>query len=86
MNKRYHHRHQTHSETLYKFLALLGVLVGYFVYLSWKFDAATGGFLAALTWSLFVLCTPVADGGFLIDFPVRLLFRVRMIYSEITVK
>jgi len=85
MTNRYHHGHQTHRETLYKFLALVGILLAYFAYLSWKFDAATGGFLAALTWSFLVLCSPIADGGFLIDFPVRLLFKVRMIYSEICV-
>lgn len=82
MKTHYDHGHQTHRETLFKFVGLLGVLAAYFAYLSWKFDPATGGFLAALTWSFFVLCTPIADGGFLIDFPVRLLLSVRMMYSE----
>ena len=44
------------------------------------------GLLASLaTWSFFVLCTPVADAGFLIDFPVRLLTGLKMFYSEIMV-
>lgn len=85
MTHRYHHKHQTHRETLFRFIGLLGLLIAYFVYLSWKYDVATGGYLSALTWSFFVLCTPIADGGFLIDFPVRLLLRVRMIYSELCV-
>ena len=38
-----------------------------------------------LTWTFFVLCTPVADAGFLLDLPIRLLTGVRMIYSEIVV-
>lgn len=33
----------------------------------------------------FVLCTPVADAGFLLDFPLRLLFGIRMIISEMVV-
>jgi hypothetical protein len=78
-------KHQTHKETLFKFLLLLAVLLAYFGYLSWKFDLATGGFVAILTWSFFVLCTPVADAGFLLDFPVRLIFGLRMIKSEIIV-
>lgn len=45
----------------------------------------TGGIASVLTWSFFVLCTPVADAGFLLDFPLRLLFGVRMVISEIAV-
>lgn len=78
-------KHQTHLETLFKFGFLLCTLLGYFAYLSWKFDIATGGLVAALTWSFFVLCTPVADAGFLLDFPIRLLFGLRMITVEIGV-
>ncbi len=85
MKNHYQHKNQTHRETLYRFIGLLGVLVAYFAYLSWKFDIATGGLVSILTWSFFVLCTPVADGGFLIDFPVRLFFGLRMLYSEMIV-
>ena len=55
------------------------------MYLSWKFDAATGAWLALLSWSFFVLCTPVADGGFIIAFPVRLLFGTRMFTTQMIV-
>jgi len=61
------------------------VLVAYFGYLSWKFDAATGVWLDSLSWSFFVLCTPIADGGFIIAFPVRLLFGTRMIVTQLFV-
>ncbi|MEM1191234.1 MAG: hypothetical protein AAGI72_22075 [Pseudomonadota bacterium] len=77
--------HQTHAENLWRFLALVGVLAGYFVYMSWKFDAATGAWLALLSWSFFVLCTPVADGGFIVAFPVRLLFGTRMVVTQLLV-
>lgn len=77
--------HQTHRESLWRFLGLIAVLVFYFAYMSWKFDAATGAWLALLSWSFFVLCTPVADGGFVIAFPVRLLFGARMLTTQIIV-
>jgi hypothetical protein len=78
-------RHQTKREEFIKFILLLSVLVGYFAFLSWKYDLATGGIVSALTWSFFVLCTPIADAGFLIDLPVRLITGLRMVYSEIMV-
>jgi hypothetical protein len=68
-----------------KFLLLVLILVAYFAYVSYKYNVATGGLVTAITWSFFVLCTPIADGGFLIDFPLRLLFKVRMVYTEIIV-
>jgi hypothetical protein len=61
------------------------VLIGYFSYLSVQYDMMTGGVASILTWTFFVLCTPVADAGFLLDFPLRLLFGVRMLISEIAV-
>jgi len=82
---KFHLKHPTHLETFLKFSFLLLVLLGYFAYLSWKFDIATGGMVAGLTWSFFVLCTPVADAGFLLDFPTRLIFGLRMIVIEIFV-
>lgn len=78
-------KHKPSAKTLFKFLLLLGVLVTYFLFLSWKYGFATGGIVSALTWSFFVLCTPIADAGFLLDFPVRLITHVKMIFSEIMV-
>ena len=68
-----------------KFLLLVFVLVGYGGYLSYTYDFRTGSIAALLTWSFFVLCTPVADAGFLLDFPLRLIFGIRMFLSEIAV-
>ena len=76
---------KTHLQILIKFVLLCGLLVGYFAYLSYEYDIMTGGVAALLTWSFFVLCTPVADAGFLLDFPLRLLFGIRMVISEIAV-
>ncbi len=76
---------QTHRESLWRFAALVVLLVGYFGYMSWKFDASTGALLAVLSWSFFVLCTPIADGGFVVAFPIRVLFGVRMMVTQIVV-
>ncbi|MGS0674430.1 hypothetical protein [Shewanella sp. 0m-4] len=83
MNNKFNPSHETHKETLIKFLALLVIIVAYFGYMSWKYNASTGFALAILSWSFFVLCTPVADGGFLIAFPVRLLFKVKMATTQV---
>ena len=48
-------------------------------------DISKGGITLGLTWSFFVLCTPIADAGFLLDFPIRLLFGFRMFVVEIFV-
>ena len=80
---KFHTRHETHRETLLKFVALALILVAYFFYMSWKYDASTGFAVAVLSWSFFVLCTPVADGGFILAFPVRLLFGIRMSITQI---
>lgn len=78
-------KHETRREGLYKFLLLLAVLFGYFGYLSFEYDIVTGGLVSVLTWSFFVLCTPIADAGFLLDFPVRLITGLRMFFSEMIV-
>lgn len=73
------------NQVLLKFVALLFVLLSYFGYLVYEYDLLTGGIAALITWSFFVLCTPFADAGFLLDFPIRLIFGLRMILSEIVV-
>lgn len=77
--------HKPHKQVLIKFILLIGLMVGYFAYLTFQYDLLTGGVAALLTWSFFVLCTPIADAGFLLDFPLRLLFGIRMVVSEIAV-
>jgi len=53
--------------------------------MSWKYNASTGAMVALLTWTFFVLCTPVADGGFMLAFPIRLLFGLRMLVTQIVI-
>ena len=75
----------TRRGELFKFLLLLLVFLGYFAYLSWEYSLAEGSLISALTWSFFVLCTPVADAGFLLDFPVRMVTGIRMVVTEVGV-
>ena len=48
----------------------MGLFFLYFVYLVYEYGIEDGGMVTLLTWSFFVLCTPVADAGFLLDFPI----------------
>lgn len=79
------YQHETKLHVLLKFLFLILILVAYFFFISHKYGAGQGFFITALTWSFFVLCTPIADAGFLIDFPSRILLGVKMLHSEIIV-
>jgi len=79
----FHHKNETHRATFLRFLILIIILVAYFLYMSWKYDAHTGLSVSILTWSFFVLCTPIADGGFILAFPIRLLFKIKMTYTQI---
>lgn len=74
--------HETKSHSLIRYLCVLGVVVAYFLFVSYKFGAGNGLLITFLTWSFFLFCTPIADAGFLLDFPIRLLTGIRMIHSE----
>ncbi len=77
--------HETKRYTLIRFLLVFIIFIGYGVFLSLHYGIEQGFFITTLTWSFFVLCTPIADAGFLIDFPIRLVTRIRMVFSEILV-
>ena len=74
--------HETKREVLTRFLIALFVFLAYFVYVAYRFGIGHGIWITLLTWSFFVLCTPVADAGFLLDFPIRVLTGIRMVVSE----
>ena len=76
---------ETKKHTFIKYVLLLIVILGYFFYAVRKYGAGNGFLVTLLTWSFFVFCTPIADAGFLIDFPVRLITKMRMIHSEMMV-
>ncbi len=78
-------KHETKQHVLLKFLAVLVILLAYFVFAAMKYGIQSGFMVTLLTWSFFVLCTPIADAGFLIDFPLRLITKLRMFISELIV-
>lgn len=78
-------RHETKREIMTKFLLVSGIFLAYLLFISAKYGIRQGFLVSALTWSFFVLCTPVADAGLLLDLPLRLITRIRMVFLEILV-
>ena len=78
-------KHETKRYTLLNFIMLFVVLIGYFAFIVLKYGLEKGIVITLLTWSFFVLCTPVAAAGFLLDFPLRLTMKWRMFYNEVGV-
>ena len=78
-------KHETKRFAFLKFLLVFLVFVFYTVFVIWKYGVKEGFLVSFLTWSFFVLCTPIADAGLLFDFPVRIITGIRMLYSEILV-
>lgn len=76
------HGHETKREVFTRFLIVLSVFLIYFAYVAYRFGVGHGLWITFLTWSFFVLCTPIADAGFLLDFPIRVFTGIRMIKSE----
>ena len=77
--------HETKKSALSKFLLVALVILAYFLWMSNEYGLGEGFMITLLTWSFFVFCTPIADAGFLLDFPMRLILGVRMMHSEIAV-
>lgn len=77
--------HETKSHVLFKFLMVLSIFVWYFWFIAYQYWLKDWVMVSVLTWSFFVLCTPVADAWFLIDFPLRLITRIKMLFSEMLV-
>ncbi|NOZ43578.1 MAG: hypothetical protein GXP45_00105 [bacterium] len=79
-------QHPTKRHNLIKYLLILFLFIGYFFFITHKYGVKDGFMVAILTRSFFVFCTPVADAGFLIDFPFRLITNIKMIFSEMMVR
>jgi len=82
-----HHllKHETKRKALIKFLLVFLVFISYYIFITKQYGVQQGFFVSILTWSFFVLCTPIADAGFLLDFPFRLITKIKMLFSEMTV-
>jgi len=64
---------------------MIYTVIAYFVFVSLKYGIGQGFGVTVLTWSFFVFCTPIADAGFLLDFPIRMIMHVRMFFTEMVV-
>lgn len=68
-----------------KFFIIVFLFLIYLIFTTQTYGLEDGFLIGFLTWSFFVLCTPISDAGILIDFPIELLTGIKMIYSEIIV-
>lgn len=68
-----------------RFLLVLAVIVAYAAFTMYHYGIANGLSVTALTWAFFVFATPIADGGLVLAFPIRLLTGFRMLYTQIIV-
>lgn len=78
-------KHTFDMHPLIRFLAIMLVIISYGFYVSISQGYRDGFLISILTWSFFVLCTPIADAGILIDLPMRLITGIKLIYSEVIV-
>lgn len=78
-------KHKTKYHSIKKYFLVLLVLIIYLIFTSIKIGFQNGLSVTILTWSFFVFCTPIADAGFLLDLPIRIITKIKMIYSEIIV-
>jgi len=74
-----------HEHPLIKFTSVIAIIFIYFLFAAKTYGLKEGVLVSLLSWSFFVLSTPIADAGILIDFPFRLITGIKMIYSEIAV-
>ncbi len=77
--------HETKRSALLRWLAVVFIVIAYFTFVAFEHGIEQGFWITFLTWAFFVFCTPIADAGFLLDFPIRLLTDIRMVYSEMFV-
>ena len=75
--------HETKRHSLIKYIGLAIIVVIYFIFISIRLGTKDGALTTILTWSFFVFCTPIADAGFLLAFPVRMLTGIKMAYTQI---
>ncbi|MFH1770978.1 MAG: hypothetical protein ABH828_05495 [archaeon] len=61
------------------------MIIAYTILSIINFGAKEGFYVSIMTWSFFVLCTPVASAGILLDLPIKIFTGIKMLYSEIAV-
>lgn len=77
-------KHHKKSE-LVRFIVVVLIIAAYAGYTVSSYGLEQGIGVAALTWAFFVFATPIADGGFVVAFPIRLITGFRMLYTQILI-
>lgn len=78
-------KQETKKHSIIKYALVVLIITIYFLFSSLKFGTSKGILITIVSWSFLVMCTPIADAGFILDFPIRLITGIRMIFSEIVV-
>lgn len=81
----YYFSYETRKLLKNKFIIVSLILAVYFIFASLHLGIRDGFMVMILTWSFFVLATPISDGGIILDLPLRYFAGIKMIYSEIIV-
>ena len=76
---------KTKKSQFIRFFLVLLVVLAYIGFAIYRYGFSHGLSVTALTWAFFIFATPIADAGFLVAFPVRLLIGLRMLTSQIIV-
>jgi len=78
-------QHPHKKNMVYKFLILFAVLIIYAAYMLSEFGVEQGLLITGLTWSVFVFCVPFAASDILVGLPLRALFNLRLMVSQVIV-
>jgi len=78
-------KYDTKNQVFKRFLTVLIIFSLYLIFVIFKYGLKDGILVGLLTWSFFVFCTPIADAGFLVGFPARILAGIKMTYSQVLV-
>ncbi len=76
---------KNNTKGLKRFLLILAIVVAYAAYSVYSYGLKQGLSVTIMTWAFFVFATPIADAGFLVAFPIRLVSGFRMLYTQIIV-
>ncbi len=79
------HLQKNKKSSWLKFIITFLIVLGYLLFMIYQHGIEEGILATILTWSVFVMCTPIAGAGFIIDIPLLILFNLKIIYSEIIV-
>lgn len=85
IGKRDYRIHKAKNHLLKKFILVALIVLLYSVFMSFKYGLGQGILVTLMTWTFFVFCTPIADAGSLLDFPLRLTTKIKMVHSEMFV-